>query len=188
MNFSEIKTAISIPFSSSIYCISDCLPSHGIANLISTCDASYLHKKVAKTTGQDFQNITRNLINQKDSQLCVPISVSILLKAAIEKDLLFEDKNGYYTTEKILTTLTLIVYPRSLAELNYNPNKNETKYQTISITELELLLDRLCKKTYLMESGWEIIRQLCSTEKFQPQKSTCKFEKCKTLNDFGVHF
>jgi hypothetical protein len=178
LNFSEIKTAISIPsLSSSIYCISACLPSHGIANLINTCGASYLPEKMAKETGQDFQNITRNLINQKDSQLCVPISVSILVKTAIEKDLLFDDKNGYYSTEKILMTLTLIVYPRSLAELNYNPNKNETKYQTISNTELKLLLYRLCKKTYLMDSGWEIIRQIGPAGVNQPKTSTCRFDE-----------
>ena len=146
-------------------------------NLINTCRASYLPEKVAKKRGQDLHNLTRNLINQKDSQLCVPISVSILLKTAIEKDLEFKDINGYYTTEKILANLTLIVYPRSLAELNYNPNKNETNYQSISHTELKLLLERLCKKTYLMDSGWEIIRQIGPAGVNQPKKSTCRFDK-----------
>ena len=61
-----------------------------------------------------------------------------------------------------------------MAGLNLNPNIEEFEYQ---LNEIELLLERLCKRTYLMETGWEIIRQLTRKEKNRPKKSTCKFEK-----------
>jgi hypothetical protein len=94
----------------------------------------------------------------------------------MKNDLGFEDKNGFYSAEKILSTLTLIVYPRSMAGLNLNPNEEETEFQ---LNEIELLLERICKQTYLMPTGWEIIRHLDGDEKDQPKRSTCKFEKGK---------
>jgi hypothetical protein len=102
----------------------------------------------------------------------------VLLRFAIKNDLDFEDNRGAYSTESILAHLTLIVYPRSMAGLNLNPNEEETEFQ---LNEIELLLERICKKTYLMPTGWEIIRQLVNQEEYQPKKSTCKFEK-------GIYF
>jgi hypothetical protein len=64
----------------------------------------------------------------------------------------------------------MIVYPRSLAGLNLNPKKEETEFQT---NDVETLLQRICKKTYLMESGWEIIRKHGYDELAQ---STCEFK------------
>ena len=92
----------------------------------------------------------------------------------MKNDLNFEDEFGNYSAEKILSTLTLIVYPRSMSGLSLNPNEEETEFQT---NEIELLLERVCKETYLMPTGWEIIRQLDIIEKDQPKKSTCIFEK-----------
>ena len=92
----------------------------------------------------------------------------------MKNDLCFEDEYNYYSAELILSTLILIVYPRSMAGLNLNPKKEETEFQ---LNEIELLLERLCKNTYLMETGWQIIRQLDYKEERQPKKSTCKFEK-----------
>ena len=116
------------------------------------------------------------MLDQKSSNLCVPISVATLLRFAIKKDLSFKDKYDIYSAEAILSTLTLIVYPRSMAGLNLNPNQEETEFQ---LNQIEFLLERLCKKTYLMETGWEIIRKLDFEEKRQPKKSTCRFEKGK---------
>ena len=65
----------------------------------------------------------------------------------------------------------MIVYPRSLAGLNLNPKKEENDFQT---NDVETLLERICKKTYLKKSGWEIIR----TEGYpNPVKSICEFRK-----------
>jgi len=64
-----------------------------------------------------------------------------------------------------------------MAGLNLNPSQEESEFQKFH--EIESLLERLCKNTYLMETGWEIIRQLDQDEKDQPKKSTCKFEKGK---------
>jgi hypothetical protein len=92
----------------------------------------------------------------------------------MKNDLDFEDEDGLYSAENILSTLTLIVFPRSMAGLNLNPKKEETEFQ---LNEIELLLERICEKTYLMPSGWQIIRELDPEERDQPKKSTCKFEK-----------
>ena len=112
-------------------------------------------------------------LDLKNSNLCVPISVAELLRFAFKNDLDFEDKRGAYSTESILAHLTLIVFPRSMAGLNLNQNEEETEFQLIQV---ELLLNRLCEKTDLMESGWEIIRKLSLMEEYRPKKSTCKFE------------
>ena len=109
MNFSEIKTTISIPsFSSSDYCPPKLLTTRAVKNLVKTYHASNLRRTMPLADKpcqllkcQDLKNLTRNVIDQKDSLLCVPISVSILLRNAIEKDLQFEDKNGSYKTGKI---------------------------------------------------------------------------------------
>jgi hypothetical protein len=93
----------------------------------------------------------------------------------MKNDLDFGDEDGFYSAEAILANLTLIVYPRSMAGLNLNPNEEETEFQ--SFNQVELLLNRLCKKTYLMETGWDIIWKLGLYD--QPKKSTCKFETCK---------
>ena len=95
----------------------------------------------------------------------------------MKNDLDFEDILGKYSAETILATLTLIVFPRSMAGLNLNPKKEEEKNQ---LSEIELLLKRVCEKTYLMETGWQIIREIGLYDVYQPKKSTCKFEQGKT--------
>ena len=123
-----------------------------------------------------MQNLTQNIIDQKSSNLCVPISVTALIRFAMENDLGFVEKGDvlgfFYTYEQILTRLTMVVYPRSLAGLNLNPKKEETEFQT---NDVETLLRRICEKTYLMESGWEIIRRQGSILT-QPAESTCEFK------------
>ena len=100
-------------------------------------------------------------MDQKYSNLCVPISVSVLLRWAINNDLKIEDyrMEDFFTVEKILTNLTMIIYPRSLAGMNLNPKNEEKEFQQ---TEIELLLKRIKNKTYLRESGWDIIRGFCA--------------------------
>ncbi|CBY34845.1 unnamed protein product, partial [Oikopleura dioica] len=162
----EITSIISIPSSSSNFCLDD-------ANLTKSVQVSSLKENSTKCVNQDLENLTKNVLDQKSSNLCVPISVATLLRFAIKNDLGYVDKRDYYSAESILSTLTLIVYPRSMAGLNLNPKKEETEFQ---LNQIELLLERLCKKTYLMETGWEIIRKLDFEEERQPKKSTCKFE------------
>ena len=130
---------------------------------------------MTKCVNLDFKNLTQNIFDQKWSNLCVPISVTTLLRFSIKNDLAFVDKDDDYTFEKILTILTMIVYPRSLAGLNLNPKKEENNFQT---NDVETLLERICKKTYLRESGWEIVRD----QGWQsPAKSTCDYEKGKFI-------
>ena len=69
--------------------------------------------------------------------------------------------------------------------LNLNPNEEETEFQ---LKQVELLLNRLCEKTDLMESGWEIIRKLSLMEEYRPKKSTCKFEIGELFNIFLIIF
>ncbi|CBY15100.1 unnamed protein product [Oikopleura dioica] len=163
----EITSIISIPSSSSHFCLDD-------PNLTKSVKVSSLKQNATKCVNQDLKNVTKNVFDQKSSNLCVPISVATLLRFAIKNDLGFKDEDDYYSAEAILSMLILIVYPRSMAGLNLNPNQKETEFQ---LNEIELILERICKKTYLMETGWQIIRKLDWAEKDQPKKSTCKFEK-----------
>ncbi|CBY16104.1 unnamed protein product [Oikopleura dioica] len=171
---SKITSIISIPSPSSHFCLND-------ANLTKSVHVSSLKQNATRCVNQDLQNVTKNVLDQKSSNLCVPISVTTLLRYAIEKDLGFENKSGHYSAERILSTLILIVYPRSMAGLNLNPNEEENEFQ---FNEIELLLERLCKKTYLMETGWNIIRKIYPEDKYQPEKSTCKFKKVLLHNNF----
>ena len=166
---SEITAIISIPTSSQVFCLDD-------ENMTKSVNVTNLKENATRRVNQDLENLTKNVLDQKTSNLCVPISVTTLLRHAIKNDLgfdgdLFDDR---YSAERILATLTLIIYPRSMAGINLIPNEEETAFQH---NEIELLLERLCKNTYLMENGWEIIRRLTQNEKDYPKKSTCKFEK-----------
>jgi len=135
---------------------------------------SNLKQQMTKCVNLDIKNLTQNIFDQKWSNLCVPISVTTLLRFAIKNDLAFVDIWNKFTFDKILTILTMIVYPRSLAGLNLNPNKEEKNFQT---NDVETILERICKKTYLRESGWEIVRTQGWND---PVKSTCDYEKGKS--------
>jgi len=125
-------------------------------NLTKSCGMAELKRRMTKMVNSNFQNLTQNVLNQKDTNLCVAISVSVLLRWAIKNDLNVEDwkMEQYYTVEKILTQLTMIIYPRSLAGLNLNPKKGEKEFQFNSV---EMILKRLKFPTYLNKSGWHIL-------------------------------
>ncbi|CBY38949.1 unnamed protein product [Oikopleura dioica] len=140
-------------------------------NLTKSCQMSNLKQQMTKCNNLTMQNLTKNILDQKLSNLCVPISVTALLRFAIKNDLSFFDKDGDYTFEKILTNLTMRVYPRSLAGLNLNPKNEESQFQ---MNNIETLLERICKKTFLKDSGWEIIRKRSHG---YHEESICEFEK-----------
>ena len=172
--FAEISSIISLPNSSELHGI-----DHGF--LTRSCQVSSLKRNATKCVDTDLLNLTQNVLNQKSSDLCVAISVTTLLRYAIKNDLRFEDNHGYYSTEAILANLALVVYPKSMAGLNLNPKRSEEEYQSCQI---DVLLQRLCQKTYLMKSGWEIIRDLGYKETIHQdnnQKSMTKRERGITI-------
>ena len=126
-------------------------------NLTKSCGMAELKRRMTRIVNNDFDFLTKNVLNQKDSNLCVPISVSVLLRWAIKNDLKADDNKmeEFFTVEKILTQLTMIIYPRSLAGMNLNPRNKEKEFQQ---NKIELLLRRLKNETYLDKSGWDIIR------------------------------
>jgi hypothetical protein len=132
-------------------------------------------QQMTKCVNADMKNLTKNILNQKWSNLCVPISVTALIRFAIKTDLGHINKKirGHYeySCEQILTTLTMIVYPRSLAGLNLNPKKEESEIQK---NDIETLLKRICQKTFLRESGWEIIKRQGGLRRAE---STCDFKQ-----------
>ena len=160
----KITKIISLHNASGSFCLDD-------PNLTKSLNLSNLKHQMTKCANLTMENLTKNIIDQKSSNLCVPISVTALLRFAIKNDLGFVDVRSAFTAEKILTILTMIVYPRSLAGLNLNPKNEEKNFQT---NDVETLLERVCKETYLMESGWEIIRNQWPSD--QPAESTCEFE------------
>ena len=126
-------------------------------NLTKSCGMVELKQRMTRFVNYDFDFLTKNVLNQKDSNLCAPISVSVLLRWAIKNDLKVHDDKmeEYFTVEKILTKLTMMIYPRSLAGMNLNPKNKEKEFQH---NKIDLLLARMKYKTYLHESGWDIIR------------------------------
>ena len=139
-----------------------------------SCKMSSLKLNATKCVQQGMQNLTKNVFNQKNTELCVPISVTTLLRHSLKNDLRFKDEYKYYTFEAILATLTMIVFPQSMAGLNLNPNEKEKDFQQ---NQIEILLQRVCQKTYLMETGWEIIQNL----HFDLTESTCEYKQGKSF-------
>ena len=69
----------------------------------------------------------------------------------------------------------MIIFPRSMAGLNLNPNEKEKEFQE---NQIEALLQRICQKTYLMGPGWEIIEGLGRKDEL-PFKSICQYNSGK---------
>ncbi|CBY40980.1 unnamed protein product [Oikopleura dioica] len=158
----NITKIISLPNAPDSFCLD--------SNLTKSYQMSNFKQQMTKCVNAEMRNLTKNTLDQKWSNLCVPISVTALLRFAMENDLAFDDKHNDYTFEQILTTLTMIVYPRSLAGLNLNPKKEEKDFQT---NDIETMLERICKKTYLKESGWQIVREQGN---LGPVFSECEFK------------
>ena len=143
---------------------------------------SSFKQQMTKCVNLDIENLTKNILDQKWSNLCVPISVTTLLRFAIKNDLTFDDDDKEYTFDKILITLTMIIYPRSLAGLNLNPKKDETDFQ---MNDVEMLLERVCEKTYLKKSGWKTVRKLVFAHSQRPAKSLCEYKRGKKFYEIS---
>ena len=165
---SNITKIVSLPTASDLFCL--------YSNLTKSCQMSNLKNQMTKCVNFDFQNLTKNVFDQKWSNLCVPISVTTLIRFAIKNDLAFVDRKNEYTFENILTNLTMRIYPRSLAGLNMNPKIEENEFQ---MNDVETLLKRVCQKTYLNKSGREMIRK---QDDNGPAKSTCEYKKGKKIS------
>ena len=144
-----------------------------------------LKQKLTKQINLDFKNLTKNVLNQKESNLCVPITVSVLLRWALKNDLRVEDWK-MVTLEIIFTTLVMIIYPRSLAGFNLNPKKEEQEFQE---NEIELLLKRMKFKTYLNESGWVMIRKFGDQVKgdFDFEQGKYFLKNIQYFDKFNLH-
>ena len=137
---------ISLENAPSHFCLND-------PNLTKSSTMAYLKRRLTSHIDTDFKNLSERVLDQKDSNLCVPISVSVLLDWVIRNDC-----SGMIKAKpliEIFTILTMVIYPRSFAGFNLNPKKVEKKFQ---VNQIELLLKRLKYETYFNEVGWEIIR------------------------------
>ena len=145
----QLKDVVSLKNLSSDFCLDD-------KNLTKSCVMAELKRRMTRNVNLNFDNLTKNVLNQKDTNLCVPLSVSVLLRWAIKEDLKVADYKmiRFFTVEKILTNLTMVVYPRSLAGLNLNPRKGEKEFQ---FNDVHSILKRIKFPTYLMKSGWDIL-------------------------------
>ena len=152
------KCIVSINNALSSLCLDD-------ENITKSMNMSSLKKLMAKSVAENMTNLTRNVLDQKETDLCVPISVATLIKHAVKTDLGFEDIKNEFTIWKILVVLTMVIYPRSLSGLNLNPVEKEKGFQ---VTDIELLLGRLSKETVMHSSGWDILRSLCKTTNKAP--------------------
>ena len=102
----NITKIISLPNASASFCLDD-------PNLTKSVNMSVWKQKMTKCINADMKNLTKNILDQKSSNLCVPISVTALLRFAIKNDLGFVDQKFndiyFYSFENILTALTMIV-------------------------------------------------------------------------------
>ena len=159
----EITAIVSLPKS----------PSFALdENITKSCNMSSWKQQMTKCVRMDLNNVTKNVLDQKWSELCVPISVTTLLRYAITKDLGFIDIKKQYTFEKILLNLTMRVYPRSLTGLNLNPREKEGDFQQ---GRIDTFLKRICNETYLKQTGWKMIRKLGTWP--HPARSTCEYKE-----------
>ena len=163
-NVDKITDIVSLPATNASFALDE--------NLTKSCNMSSWKQQMTKCNRMDLKNVTRNVLDQKESELCVPITVTTLLRYAIKKDLGFIDVKKQYTFEKILLNLTMRVYPRSLAGLNLNPRAKEHDFQ---MGQIDTFLKRICNETYLKQTGWKIIRKQGTWP--QPARSICKFKE-----------
>ena len=145
------------------------IPSHvslDDENLTKSYGMAFLKQRLTRYLNKDFENLTKNVLDQGDSDLCVPISVSVLVRWAIKNDVKLDESyldyilETYFSIDIIFPTLTMIIYPRSLAGFTLNPKQEEQGFQE---NEIELLLKRLKYPTYFFESGWDMIRNYGTT-------------------------
>jgi hypothetical protein len=142
-----------------------------------TLQMSSIRFQFKRIEAMDLQDLTKNVPDQKCTELCVPISVAELIRHAMKKYLSFEDREEF-TTEEILITLTMKVFPRSMAGLNRNPNKKEIDFQR---NDVVTLLERMSKRTFLNQSGWEMVREQGSFS--PPPKSMFQFKKGNLISN-----
>jgi len=88
----NITQIISIPNISKSFCLDD-------PNLTKSCQMSNLKQQMTKCVNLDIKNLTQNILDQKWSNLCVPISVTTLLRFSIKNDLSFVDQYDSFTFE-----------------------------------------------------------------------------------------
>ena len=137
------------------------------ASLTKSLQMCQLNRHLKRGREINFHNVTRNTLNQGDSNLCVPVNFTTLLRHAI-KEHCCEEHPEYkimkraFTSERILYFLTMRIYPRSLAGLNLNPNDIEIKYQRFH--EFEDLLKRMVRPTYAFQAGWDWMRRIIVRE------------------------
>ena len=100
-NVDEITDIVSLPTTNASFALDE--------NLTKSCNMSSWKQQMTKCNRMDLKNVTRNVLDQKESELCVPITVTTLLRYAIKQDLGFNDVKKQYTFEKILLNLTMRV-------------------------------------------------------------------------------
>lgn len=145
-------------------------------NLTKSCVMANLKQRISRFINTDFLNVTKNVVDQTDSELCVPLSVSVLLRWALKNDLKMNDDrmDKYFSLESIFTTLTMVIYPRSLAGFNLNPKKEEQDFQE---NDVDFLLKRLKYETFLNQSGWEIIKSLGYMARMEDIEGSFNYEQ-----------
>ena len=99
----NISKIISLQNAPGSFCLDD-------SNLTKSLNMSNLKHQMTKCVNLTMQNLTKNILDQKSSNLCVPISVAALLRYAIRNDLNFVEKEDslgrlFFSFEQILTKL-----------------------------------------------------------------------------------
>ena len=136
------------------------------SNITKSIQMSEMKFEFTKFFHEGFQNVTRHVIDQKDSALCVPICVANLLCSAIlecvktkrlprylhEDCFDVEKVKEAFSFKRIFHFITFLIYPRSLAGMNLNPNHDEIQKQYSQ--RIEGILDSLKNGPYAQMPMW----------------------------------
>ena len=134
-----------------------------------TCESlgvNVIRQILSRKTDEQFQFLSKNVVNQKDSQLCVFLSVASLFRHAIkcfleqEGEAPLDEDDGFFTFESVFLVMTMILLPRNLAGLELRRNQTAQKFHAQEANIVQVL-KRLTHATFFEREGWKIIARQC---------------------------
>jgi len=128
-------------------------------NTLRTCNNQILRHNFTITHESMFSNVTKSVLVQRNTNLCVPISTCDLFYAALK--LIMEElhlKLYKYTlnVEQLLSCLTMRLTPRSLHEWSQYGAVGDVDTSN-QLSKAERVLKRIVHPTFFEIEGWKIL-------------------------------
>jgi len=93
-----------------------------------------IRQVLSQKSDEQFKYLSKNVVNQKDSQLCVFLSLASLFRHAIkcfleeQGETPLDESDGFFTFESVFLVMTMILLPRNLAGLELRNNQTAQKF------------------------------------------------------------